>query len=341
MPDGMNTQRPPWGSILAILGAALIWSTSFAVTKVLLGQLPPLTIGAIRFTAAALVLSVLVRLQSGWRPPPRRTVVRMLYAGLLGITAYFGLENVGVDFATAADAAVIVAAFPVITLITEILLGQGRATVSRIAGMLLAMAGVWLIVRQSAESSAPHRLLGDVILLAAGVAWAAYNIAASRSGKGHSPLTNTYYQTLMRRLRLPGPLPPGMAVVADARCGRSGDARLPGDHVLGRGVLPVQPRPAQSPLQYRSQPAQPRARLRADLRRRHQPGTGRVDRGRGLRRGHRGRRPGGGLRPPCPQRKKPHRRRVPGRAPTGRPGTRRRLRPRAARESAYGENSDR
>ncbi|MFD5732514.1 DMT family transporter [Streptomyces sioyaensis] len=196
MPDGLNSQRPPWGSILAILGAALIWSTSFAVTKVLLNQLPPLTIGAVRFTAAALILCVLVRMQSGWRPPPRRTVVKMLCAGLLGITAYFGLENVGVDFATAADAAVIVAAFPVITLITEILLGQGKVTVSRVAGMLLAMAGVWLIVRQSAESSAPHRLLGDVILLVAGVAWAAYNIAASRSGKGHSPLTNTYYQTI-------------------------------------------------------------------------------------------------------------------------------------------------
>lgn len=340
MPDGMNTQRPPWGSILAILGAALIWSTSFAVTKVLLGQLPPLTIGAIRFTAAALVLSVLVRLQSGWRPPPRRTVVRMLYAGLLGITAYFGLENVGVDFATAADAAVIVAAFPVITLITEILLGQGRATVSRIAGMLLAMAGVWLIVRQSAESSAPHRLLGDVILLAAGVAWAAYNIAASRSGKGHSPLTNTYYQTLAgafgflvlcplewRSWRMPDAAGVGMLAFLAIMCS------VVAFFLYNHGLRKV--------LQYRSQPAQPRARLRADLRRRHQPGTGRVDRGRGLRRGHRGRRPGGGVRPPCPQRKKPHRRRVPGRAPTGRPGTRRRLRPRAARESAYGENSDR
>ncbi|MFI9078204.1 EamA family transporter [Streptomyces sioyaensis] len=68
-----------------------MWSTSFAVTKVLLDQLPPLTIGAVRFTAAAPILCVLVRMQSGWRPPPRRTVVKMLCAGLLGITAYFGL----------------------------------------------------------------------------------------------------------------------------------------------------------------------------------------------------------------------------------------------------------
>lgn len=185
---------PPWPALLAIVAAALIWSTSFAVTKVVLKNVPPMTIGAIRFSAAALILGFLVRLQKGWVPVPRRSALAMGGAGLLGITAYFGLENIGVDLATAADAAVIVAAFPIITVLVEVILHRERPTPTRLLGMALAMAGVWLIVRQSASSGGSHRLLGDLILLVAGVAWAAYNIVARRSSQGHSPLTSTYYQ---------------------------------------------------------------------------------------------------------------------------------------------------
>jgi drug/metabolite transporter (DMT)-like permease len=155
-----------------------------------------MTIGAIRFSAAALILALLVRLQKGWRPAERRSALAMGGAGLLGITAYFGLENVGVDLATASDAAIIVAAFPIITAILEVVMHREWPSLPRVLGMALAVAGVWLIVRQSASSGGSHRLLGDIILLVAGIAWAAYNVVARRTSPGHSPLTSTYYQTV-------------------------------------------------------------------------------------------------------------------------------------------------
>jgi drug/metabolite transporter (DMT)-like permease len=182
--------------LLAIVAAALIWSTSFAVTKVVLKNVPPMTIGAIRFSAAAFILALLVRLQKGWRPVERRSALAMGGAGLLGITAYFGLENVGVDLATASDAAIIVAAFPIITVILEVAMHREWPSLPRVLGMVLAVAGVWLIVQQSASSGGSHRLLGDIILLVAGIAWAAYNVVARRTSPGHSPLTSTYYQTV-------------------------------------------------------------------------------------------------------------------------------------------------
>ena len=108
-------------SVLFIVLAALIWSTSFALTKVLLLSVPPLTIGAIRFTIAALVLAGLTRTQNNWRRPSRKTVTSMSIAGFLGIFLYFTLENFGVQYATASDATLIVASYPIIALIAEIL----------------------------------------------------------------------------------------------------------------------------------------------------------------------------------------------------------------------------
>ncbi|MDQ7803188.1 DMT family transporter [Amycolatopsis sp. A133] len=177
-------------AVAAVLGAALIWSSSFAVTKVVLAEVPPMTLGALRFVLAALILAVAVHAGPERRrlPAPRERLFIGL-AGLLGITAYFALENVGVDLASASDATLIVASYPILTLVLS-----GRTVFSpvRLTGMLVAVAGVWLVVRGDGS----HSLWGDVFLIAGGVAWAAYNLLARRDGSGASPIVVTYYQTL-------------------------------------------------------------------------------------------------------------------------------------------------
>jgi len=177
-------------SVAAVLGAALIWSSSFAVTKVALAELPPLTLGALRFALAALILGVAVHAGPERRRLPSPRERRFIgLAGLLGITAYFALENIGVDLASASDATLIVASYPILTLVLS-----GRAAFSpvRLTGMLVAVAGVWLVVRDDGS----HSLWGDAFLIAGGVAWAAYNVLARRDGSGASPIVVTYYQTL-------------------------------------------------------------------------------------------------------------------------------------------------
>jgi drug/metabolite transporter (DMT)-like permease len=178
----------------AVLAAALIWSSSFAVTKVALAEVPPMTLGALRFLLAAAVLGVVVHSGRGRRLPSPRQRGFIGLAGLLGIAAYFALENAGVALATASDATLIVAAYPIITLGVEVLAGRATFSPVRLLGMLVAVAGVWLVVPGQAGSA--HRLWGDVLLVAGGVVWAVYHLVARRDGSGASPIVVTYYQTL-------------------------------------------------------------------------------------------------------------------------------------------------
>ncbi|MGP4016014.1 DMT family transporter [Saccharopolyspora sp. 5N708] len=184
-------------SVAAILAAALIWSSSFAVTKVALAEIPPMTIGAMRFVLAAVILGVVVHTGRDRRrlPSPRQRLF-IGFAGLLGITAYFALENVGVDLATASDATLIVASYPIITLVLEILFGRATFSPVRLIGMLVAVAGVWLVVQGQTGGGGEHHLWGDLILIAGGVVWAVYNLVAQRDDSGASPIVVTYYQTL-------------------------------------------------------------------------------------------------------------------------------------------------
>ncbi|MGJ7908011.1 DMT family transporter [Actinopolyspora sp. H202] len=195
----MPSAAPPrWLAISAVLAAALTWSSSFAVTKVALAEVPPLTIGALRFVGAAVILGIIVHLRRDRSLPTRRQKLGIAGAGLLGITAYFALENIGVDLASASDAALIVASYPVITLALELLGRKASFSLVRMSGMVLAIVGVWMVVTNGPGTSSnnEHHLIGDLFLLAGGIAWAAYNIVAQRDKSGSSPIVITYYQTL-------------------------------------------------------------------------------------------------------------------------------------------------
>ncbi|MFF4726810.1 DMT family transporter [Streptomyces mirabilis] len=196
----MRERGPTVRAVCAVMAAALFWSSSYAVTKQVLEDVGPLSIGAIRFTLAASLLAVMVRLSRHCpaRPDPRqRRQRRQLYlSGFLGITVYFILENVGVDLSTASDASLIVATYPLMTMLVELVVLRTRMPLLRVTGVLLAAVGAFLVVRNGAGVGGSSRWLGDVLLLLGGLAWAGYNVLGKRASAGLDAASVTYYQTL-------------------------------------------------------------------------------------------------------------------------------------------------
>ncbi|WDV56596.1 DMT family transporter [Streptomyces coeruleorubidus] len=189
---------PSTRAVCAVVAAALFWSSSYAVTKRVLEDVGPLSIGAIRFTLAALLLYVLVRTNRHHRParPDTRQRRQLYLSGFLGITVYFVLENVGVDLSTASDASLIVATYPLMTMLLELVVFRTRMPLPRVAGVLLATVGAFLVVRNGAQVGGGSRWLGDILLLLGGLAWAGYNVLGKRASTGQDAVGVTYYQTL-------------------------------------------------------------------------------------------------------------------------------------------------
>ncbi len=184
-------------SLLSVGGAVLLWSTSFVATKLALADIPPLTLAALRFWLAGGLLVAIVALTGRLVRPSPADAVRFIAGGLLGITAYFALENIGVQFATAADAALLVAAYPAITMLLESIIYRSAVSWSRLAGAGVAMIGVALIVYNGlGQGGGDRRVLGDVLLVASGIVWALYNFVTRRSLRTHPALTVTCYQTV-------------------------------------------------------------------------------------------------------------------------------------------------
>jgi drug/metabolite transporter (DMT)-like permease len=166
------------------------------------GDVPPLTFAAIRFVFAAVLMVALAFTVQRLEPVPAKDLRRLAIGGLLGITAYFALQNLGVQRTSAADATLLVAAFPVITLLLEVLFRKAKVNIKQIAGIAIAIGGVALIIDLTGSQAAPDRLEGNLLLLLTGLAWALYNFATQDVVKKYSTFTVIFWQTLFGMIAL-------------------------------------------------------------------------------------------------------------------------------------------
>ncbi len=183
-------------AIGAVLAAVVLWSSSYVVTKIGVSDVPPITFGAIRFAFAALLVLILAPVTRRLERVAGRDLLRLGAGGLLGITAYFSLQNLGVARTTASEATLLVASFPAITLLLEGVILRKRAGLIRYAGVALAFLGIYLIIRQTGDAGSSQRLAGDLFLLATGLAWALYNFVTQETVRRYSTFTVIFWQTL-------------------------------------------------------------------------------------------------------------------------------------------------
>jgi drug/metabolite transporter (DMT)-like permease len=179
---------------LSVVIAVVIWSVSFVVTKVALTTFPPFGLGLFRFGLASFLIGFYVMTRKDIKKPPLQDMKKLAFSGFLGITVYFSLENLGVKYSTTSDAALIVASYPAITLLLEVLFLRVKCSAASLAGVGLAIAGVYILVSVTQYSEAIDRLFGDVLLILAGIIWACYNFITKSIVSTYSMTTITFYQ---------------------------------------------------------------------------------------------------------------------------------------------------
>jgi drug/metabolite transporter (DMT)-like permease len=165
--------RSPW--LLPALGLnVLIASGTFLVAKQTLHEFPPLALAMFRFVLAAGLLWPMSRwMRPGVRirPADRGRIVML---GILAVPLNQGLFLVGLQWASASHAALLYALTPAFVVMLGLRIGGARPGWGEIGGIALAFAGVALLLLQRGLHFDPHSTRGDVVVLLAVVAWAAY-----------------------------------------------------------------------------------------------------------------------------------------------------------------------
>lgn len=170
-------------------------------TRLAYSSFPPITLGALRFILATILLAAIVLSAPHHRRlPARKDLKSMAFAGFLGVTLYFSLENIGIGLTSAANAALIVASYPAITALLEWLIYKVPVSKLKLSGIALAVLGVVVLTHNDKTAGNGNQLIGNIILIATGFVWAFYTFTTRKLSHKYTTITCTFYQTLFGAL---------------------------------------------------------------------------------------------------------------------------------------------
>ena len=161
---------------------AAIWGVNFSVLKVVLEELDPLALNALRFPLACLALALIVRANPGGLLPEREDLPRILLLGMLGNVAYQLCFIIGIDWTQAGNASLLLSTTPVWTVVLSAMAGHERPNRWVTVGVLATLAGMTLVVLGRGEeiSLGSETLRGDLLMVLSSMIWSAYTVVGRR-----------------------------------------------------------------------------------------------------------------------------------------------------------------
>jgi len=140
MLPGMKTLKV----LSAGLGVVVMWASAFPAIRVAAPGLGVIGLSFVRLAVAALALLAVAPF-AHVRPPERRHALLLAAAAFFGMTAYQVLLNAGELHVPAGPASIVVASAPLVSVaIAALALGE-RLTMAKLAGSVVAIAGVAVV----------------------------------------------------------------------------------------------------------------------------------------------------------------------------------------------------
>ena len=175
--------------ILAIVTSAIRGTTFISSKFLLLEGLSPAAIMVLRFVVAYLLMLPFVR--GEWFCRSVKDELKMVALGITGGSAYFLLENTALLYTQASNVAIIIAATPLLTMLTVNLLNKGQGASKRLyAYSLLSLAGVAMVILNG-NFILKLNPIGDLLTFGAVVTWVIYSIIIANLQDSYSSMMIT------------------------------------------------------------------------------------------------------------------------------------------------------
>lgn len=178
----MNPMRLTPRLALLLTLPPLMWAGNAIVGRLMVGQVPPLTLNFMRWALTALLL-----LPIAWRVWQRPGLIRqrlgwLFVISLLGVGLFNALQYLALVTSTPINTTLVASSMPVWMLAVGMLFYGERPTRRQLAGAGLGLAGVLLVIgRGSWQTLQSVRFVpGDLFILAAVIGWAFYSWMLAR-----------------------------------------------------------------------------------------------------------------------------------------------------------------
>lgn len=184
-------------AILAIILTSIMWGYSFVSTKIVLRQLPPISIAFFRQVLAALVMLIFLYIKKLYVKMAFKDILLLAVSSFFGVVLYFLFENNALMNTTASNASIIVAAVPIFTMVTEYFLFKVKISAKLASCVLVSIAGVVLVIfEEGSIDFSSKSLRGNLLMLGAMICWVIYTILCKGLINRYNGMALTTYQMI-------------------------------------------------------------------------------------------------------------------------------------------------
>lgn len=175
-----------------LLAANLIWGASYLVITVALVSFTPMALTALRLALSTGCLWLYARWRGESLAVRPGDALPLLGIGFLLNTVFQVCLNASLLFTTPAHASLGVSTMPIFTAVAARLVLRERLTARRAAAILMAFAGVALVIAAGRGlAGARNAVLGDVLALATAAVWALGSVLSKPFLLRYTPLKFT------------------------------------------------------------------------------------------------------------------------------------------------------
>jgi drug/metabolite transporter (DMT)-like permease len=203
-PEAASVARPLDAlASIAVVGLALCWGFNQVAIKLALADIPAMVQATIRSLGAAAIIIVWTRLRGLPLTARDATLVPGIIAGTLFGTEFILIYQ-GLQWTTASRASLFIYTSPFcVALGARWFLPGDRLSWSQWLGLVLSFVGLAIAVGLPPPAAAPWAMVGDLMMLTAGVAWGATTLVIKASALNRArPEKTLLYQLVVSGLLL-------------------------------------------------------------------------------------------------------------------------------------------
>ncbi len=181
MPPETPKARRGWRDYLLLLALACCWSSTYPLTKIGLGSFPPITFISARSLIAAAFLFVILRMRGIRMPTDRGAWKLFAQQQTINSTFPFLLITWAQQYVPASSTVVLASTTPIFAfLITWGITRHEPATLLKLAGAILGLAGTAVIIGLDALSTLDANIFAEIVILIATISFACATIFGLR-----------------------------------------------------------------------------------------------------------------------------------------------------------------
>jgi len=149
----------------------LAWGANFGIIKSAYQDLPPILFAALRFTASGILLLLVTFWREKGLGIRKQDLGKVVIVGVMGLGFYQILWSIGLDLTSASNSALILSTQPLLGALYVDLIHKESVGGRQYRNMLLALAGVILVILKPTAKLhfSLHTLSGDLLTLMAGL----------------------------------------------------------------------------------------------------------------------------------------------------------------------------